>query len=153
MTEEAKLTLDQFHKSQAVDLFNEVWSLMEKPARSEAETLRMIHAAHASRLHWEVVGRPVNLVIGEWQVSRVYAVLGRAEPALFHARQCHALCCSNGIGGFHLAEAHEAMARAFRVAHDPSADEHLHNAREIARTLTDAEEIGCLERDLGSLPK
>ena len=48
----------------------------------------MIHAAHASRYHWGEVGDDVNLARGEWQCSRVYAVLGRGEPALWHARRC-----------------------------------------------------------------
>ena len=47
----------------------------------------MIHAAHASRYHWSQVGEPVNVAHGEWQCSHVYAALGRAEPALHHARR------------------------------------------------------------------
>ena len=42
----------------------------------------MLHAAHASRFHWGEVGEPVNFARGEWQISRVYAVLGRPEPAI-----------------------------------------------------------------------
>ena len=48
----------------------------------------MIHAAHASRYHWGEVGDDVHLARGEWQCARVYSVLGRAEPALWHARRC-----------------------------------------------------------------
>ena len=48
----------------------------------------MIHAAHASRYHWSKVGTNANLARGEWQVSRVYTVLDRAEPALYHAHRC-----------------------------------------------------------------
>ena len=77
----------------AKDLFNHTWTLLEKTDRTPAEDDEMIHSAHASRYHWgEVgVGEPVNLARGEWQCSRVYAVLGRAEPALWHARRCVAL--------------------------------------------------------------
>jgi hypothetical protein len=57
----------------AVDLFNHVWTLLDKPDRTPAEDDEMIHAAHASRFDWAEVGAPVNLVRGEWQVSRVYA--------------------------------------------------------------------------------
>ena len=39
----------------------------------------MIHAAHASRYHWSQVGTKANLARGEWQVSRVYTVLGRVR--------------------------------------------------------------------------
>ena len=61
----------------AVDLFNYTWTLIEKADRTPAEIDEMIHAAHASRYHWSKAGTTVNLGRGEWQVARVYAVLGR----------------------------------------------------------------------------
>ena len=70
------------------DLFNLVWELLERPGRSAEEDDRMVHAAHASRYHWGQVGQPTQFAIGEWQCARVYSVLGRAEPALHHARRC-----------------------------------------------------------------
>ena len=72
----------------------------------------MLDAPHASRFHWGEVGTAVNLARGEWQVSHVYAVLNRAEPALYHARRCLAICEANAIGDFDLAYAYEAIARA-----------------------------------------
>ena len=80
----------------AADLFNHTWTLLEKPDRTPAEDDEMIHSAHASRFHWGEVGEPFNLARGEWQCSRVYAVLGRAEPALWHARRCLAINEANG---------------------------------------------------------
>ena len=55
-----------------------------------------------------------NLARGEWQCSRVYAVLGRAEPALWHARRCVELdeAGAEGREDWDLAAAYEAMARA-----------------------------------------
>ena len=100
----------------ASDLFNLVWTLLDKPDRTAAESDTMLHAAHASRYHWGEVGEPVNLARGEWQCSRVYAILGRAEPALWHARRTLEICEMNGIGDFDLAYAYEALARACRVA-------------------------------------
>ena len=55
---------------------------------------RMLHAAHASRYHWGEAPEcePANLARGEWQISRVYMVLGRAEPAIWHAQRCLEHC-------------------------------------------------------------
>ena len=64
----------------AVGLFNYTWTLLENPDRTKEQDDEMLHAAHASRYHWGEVGEAVNLSRGEWQVSRVYSVLGRAEP-------------------------------------------------------------------------
>ena len=69
-------------KQLAKDLFNHVWTLLEKERRTTAEDDEMIHAAHASRYHWGKVGEPVNLARGEWQCSRVYAVLGRVDDVM-----------------------------------------------------------------------
>lgn len=43
-----------------VALFNYVWTLLEREDRTVRETERMVDAAHASRLFWEVAGEPVN---------------------------------------------------------------------------------------------
>ena len=42
----------------AVDLFNHTWELLETSDRTPAQDDRMLHAAHASRLHWERTGTP-----------------------------------------------------------------------------------------------
>jgi tetratricopeptide (TPR) repeat protein len=59
---------------------------------------------------------PAHLARGEWLISRVYAVLQRPEPALYHARRVLDLCQDNGIGDFDLAFAYEALARAHATA-------------------------------------
>ena len=63
----------------AADLFNHVWALLDTEGRTPEQDVEMIHAAHASRHHWGEVGTPVNVARGEWQISRVYATLGRGE--------------------------------------------------------------------------
>ena len=95
MTDErapAERTLSAEQRRQlAVDLFNHVWTLLGTPGRSPETDDEMIHASQASRCHWGKVGSPANLGRGEWQIARVYATLGRSEPALYHARQRRSL--------------------------------------------------------------
>ena len=136
----------------AVDLFNGVWRLMETEDRTPAQDDRMLHMAHASRYHWEQAGTAVNLARGEWQCSRVYAVLGRAEPARHHARRVLEICEENGIGDWDLAFAHEALARAAAVAGDQQAAErHLADARRAAELIADPEDRALLESDLAAI--
>lgn len=119
------------HQKFAVELFNLTWDLMDKTDRSQMETDRMIHAAHASRYHWECIGEPVNLARGEWQISRVYAILQRAEPCLYHAERCRQITLENDLRDFDLAFAYEAMARACRLAGKAAeAEKYLALARE-----------------------
>lgn len=104
------------HRTLAIELFNLTWNLMDRENRTSEDDDRMIHAAHASRYHWGAIGTALEFERGEWQISRVYATLGRAEPALYHARRCLTLCLENAIGDFDLAFAYEALARAHAVA-------------------------------------
>lgn len=137
----------------AAELFNRVWSLLERPDRSQAEDDLMLHAAHASRFHWGEVGTAVNLARGEWQISRVYAVLGRPEPALFHARRCLEHCLQNDIGDFDLAFAYEALARASAVAGDSEAcARYADLARQAGECIADQEDREVFLADLATLP-
>lgn len=136
----------------AVGLFNYVWTLLEKPERTTRVGDLMIHAAHASRFLWDEIGSPVNHARGEWQVSRVYATLGRAEPALHHARRCLELCEEHGIGDFDLAYAYEAVARAHAVAgeREPAA-QYAELAREAGTQIEDDGDRELFESDLATL--
>lgn len=106
------------HRQMAIELFNLTWDLLEKTDRTPAETDRMINAAHASRYHWEIAGDAVNIARGEWQISRVYSVIGRAEPCLYHAERCLHVTLENKLADFDLAFAYEAMARACHLSGD-----------------------------------
>jgi DNA-binding transcriptional MerR regulator len=140
------------HRALAVELFNHTWTLLELPERSQEQVDEMIHAAHASRYHWSHSGEPVNLARGEWQCSRVYAVLGRAEPALWHARRCLDICEAHGIGDFDIAFAYEAMARASRVAGDHGeAERWLARAREATTGVAEEEDRELLAGDLATI--
>lgn len=116
MTEEKKYTEKEAHKKFAVDCFNLVWTLMEKKDRTKEDDDKMIHAAHASRFHWGEIGTPVEFERGEWQISRMYTVLGRAHEALYHATRCLEICKANNIGDWDIAFAYESMARAYATA-------------------------------------
>lgn len=109
------------HRQIGVDLYNATWELLEKADRTADETDELIHRAHASRWHWARAGEAVNLGRGEWLCSRVYAILGRGEPALWHARRCVEIEEAAGIGDWDIAAAYEAMARAHLVAGDGDA--------------------------------
>lgn len=135
-----------------MDLFNEVWTLLEKADRTPLDDDAMLHAAHASRHHWGHVGTALNWERGEWQVSRVYAVLRRVEPALYHARRCLELCQEHGIGDWDLAFAYEALARASLVAGDrDAAQRYLTQARAAGEQIKDAEDREQLDKELATI--
>ena len=139
----------------AGQLFNEAWRLMEQQERTAADDDRMVHAAHASRYHWgqAPAATPVHLARGEWQVSRVYTVLGRAEPALHHARRVLDICREHDIGDWDLAFAYEALARAYAVAGDAErARELTDQALAAAEDVAEQEDRDLVIADLETIP-
>jgi hypothetical protein len=142
-------------RTTGAQLFNDTWRLLEKPDRGRADDDDMIHTVHASRYHWgrAAEATPANLARGEWLISRVYAVLGRSEPALHHARRVLDICVENDIGGWDIAFAHEALARAFAVVPDPAAArEHTDRALALADAIAEDEDRELLLADLATIP-
>jgi hypothetical protein len=136
------------HRRLGVDLFNETWRLI----RSREDDEAMVNAAHASAYHWSRAAdcRPENRARSHWQLSRVYTIVGRAEPALHHARSCLDLCERHGLVDWDLAFAYEALARAHRVAGDDEAAD-AYRGRAVAVEIADPEDRELLQADLATL--
>ena len=139
----------------AAQLFNETWRLMEREDRSRDDDDRMIHTAHASRYHWGQAAEatPAHLARGEWQISRVYTVLGRPEPALHHARRVLDICQEHSISDWGLAFAYEALARASAVAGDAGqARSYTDQALAAAKQIAEDDDRDLLLADLETIP-
>lgn len=139
------------HRALGVEYFNATWRLIE----SRDDDDKMLHMAHASRFHWGEAPEHerVNLGRGEWLVSRVYTLLGRAEPALWHAQRCLEHTEVAGVGDWDLAYAFEALARAHSV--DGNADEAARFkelAREAGAAIADPDDREHFEEDYVTLP-
>jgi hypothetical protein len=140
------------HRQLGVDLFNEVWRLMD--TREDDE--RMLHAAHASAYHWSEAPEcgPKNRARSEWQISRVYTVLRRAEPAIHHAQRCLEICEANPdeIEDWDLPFAYEALARAHQVAGmNEEAAGYKQKAQELGDEIRDPEDRDHLSEALASI--
>ncbi len=143
-----KLNPEQ-HKQCAKALFNTVWTFLEMKDRTVDDDDLMVHTAHAMLLHWLQVGTPTNFARGEWQLSRVYAVLGRAAPALHHAERCLGLCRDHELSDFDLGFAYEAHARAHAVAGDEAGtNRSLKLAEQAGRGIDDEDHRKILSGDL-----
>jgi hypothetical protein len=140
------------HRQLGVDLYNDTWRLLE----SRQDDDELLHQAHASAYHWLKAPEcePKHRARSEWLCSRVYAVLGRAEPALHHAQRCLELCEAHpeNIEDWDLPFAYEALARANRVAgRGVEASRYGQKARKAGEALTDAEDRENLDEALREL--
>ncbi len=153
MAEEKKRTEQEYHKKLAIDLFNLTWGLLDKKDRTREEDDKMVHAAHASRYHWGEVGTPLEFERGDWQISRVYAVLNRTQPALHFAKRCLEICRENSFGDFDIAFAYEAMARAHAVAEDkPESEKYVRLAKQAGEQIKEKENKDLFFSELKTVP-
>jgi DNA-binding transcriptional MerR regulator len=136
----------------AVALFNRVWGLLEKGERTADDDQELVNSAHASRLHWTSIGTPRHLAIGDWQISRVYSVLGRPEPAVHHARLCLDNARLATDEPWLLASAYEGLARAYAAGGDRAAATQWKD-RAVAQLelLSDPDDREIVEQDIASL--
>lgn len=138
------------HRRLGIDLYNRTWTLMDSPGDE------MLHCAHASAYHWmQSGGTTVNRARSEWLCSRVYALLGRSEAALHHARRCIELVESapDEMEDWDLAAAHEALARAHVAAGEvEEARRYFELALEETAKIAEEDDRKHIEADLASLP-
>jgi uncharacterized protein YndB with AHSA1/START domain len=141
------------HRAFARSLNNLVWRLLAASDRTTDDDARMADAAHASQYHWREAGGP-PATRGEWLVSHVYAVLGRPEPALHHARRCLELAGTEpGVADFDHAYAAEAMARSLACAGELAQAAGWHSrATAAGATIADDEDRKIFTEDLATGP-
>ena len=151
-------TLDaDTHRRLGKELYNHTGSLIELADRTPEQVDEMIASTHASAYHWSRGGGTLaNAARSQWQIARVYATLGRGEPALWHARRCVSLAEAAVAAGvaddWDLPAALECLARAQAVAGDVAAARATQaRAREALGGIADAEDRALIEQDLASL--
>jgi hypothetical protein len=143
------------HRALGAGLFNRTWDLLGVEGRTAAQDDELIDTAHASAWHWSQAGDAANAARGHWLCSRVYAILGRDEPAIHHARRAVDLVERGGGGleDWDAAAAAEAMARALAVGGDRvGATEWKARATAALAGIADAEDRRVIEADLATLP-
>lgn len=120
MNETKRYTLPQAQLEFAKSIYNSIWGLLEKPARTPEENQEMLLAAYASLYHWQKAGGAVQEQRGSWMVSRVCQTLGKAPEALEWAQRCQAISEEHApeMEDFDLAYAQEGLARAYALAGD-----------------------------------
>ena len=150
---QSPITLEPtLERALAIDLFNHVWDLLDRNDRTQPEDDDMVHSVHASCYHWSRVGGPEQFAIGEWQCSRVYAVLGHGQEAMHHAQRCLQICTEAGFDNYIPASAHEAIARAWCVLGDFDAARQERNIAYGLAVDLDDDDRGVIESDLATLP-
>lgn len=140
------------------ELYNHTWTLIELADRTPEQVDEMVNAAHASAWHWSKAGGTLaNAARGAWQIARVYAALGRGEPAVWHAQRrvqlAEAAVAAGVADDWDVPAALEGLARAQAVAGDRAAAKAT-RARALAALdgIADPEDRQLIEQDLATTP-
>lgn len=142
-------TDNSIHLKLAQELFNQAWELLDREERTPEEDELMVHTSHASRYHWSCVGNAQNFAIGDWQLSRIYAMLDRPEPASWYAGLSIETCVVNDLDPFYTAYGYEALARAFAIGGEVKfARDALAEAGKYLTQVTEPESKQALKADL-----
>jgi DNA-binding transcriptional MerR regulator len=145
------------HRRLGKDLYNQTWALLETVDRTPEQDDEMLFTTHASAYHWsKAVGTLANAARGHWQIARVYSTLGRAEPALWHARRCLELAEAAVAAGvaddWDVPAALEGLTRAQAVAGERAeAERTRERARAAVAAIADPEDRELIEQDLQSI--
>ena len=140
------------HRYFSATCFNETWEFIDNPNRTPEEDMSMLQTAMTSLWHWSQRedATPQNLSVGNWQVSRVYCLLGQVDNALRYAEV--SLKLTEGCEPFYAAFAYEALARAEMVAGNKAKmQEYLEKAFVLAEKVEDEEDKQVLMADLRSI--
>jgi hypothetical protein len=140
------------HKHFSAHCFNKAWDLIETKNRTSQEDRLMVALNQTSIYHWLQRADCNNerLSVGYWQASRIQTLLGNAAEAIRFAEVC--LSYSGDLAPFYLGYAHEALARAHKLAgHDGDAKRHLTIALELAANTEKKDDRELLESDLKQL--
>jgi hypothetical protein len=139
------------HRQLAVDLFNHTWSLLENNDRTTEQDEEMVHAAHASRHHWGVVGTSKNHGRGDWQIARVYAALGHFSESERYAKLYLAACKNNEFEDWDLPFAFEGLARACVKTKPKIAKQYVVEARQTSEKIVKEEDKNWLLTNLDEI--
>jgi hypothetical protein len=143
MPDEKNYTEADVHRFFAIQYHGKTWELLDKKERTDLENECLADYAHASLAHWRVAGTAVHYQRGVWLLSRVYAVLGEPELALWYARRVLELTEEHlaELEKFDIAFAHECMARAHALSGNViEAKLYLKSAQQAGEEIEEKEE-------------
>jgi len=137
----------------AAEAFNKAWEYLDRTDRDAEADDAMLAATFAQRHLWGRAGGPLEIERAEWQISRVYAVLGKGPESLRHAERCLRIVTDEAIGGFDIAFAHEAIARACAVLGDAGRrDAYRQEARAACAAIADKGDREYTESQIATIP-
>lgn len=122
MKKEKHILISNIHRYFGVEFNNTTHKYFDKKNRTSEETEDMIGYAHSALHHWKLYsgGTVANILRGEYMVAKAYALAGKKEESIVHAKKCLLLTKDfpEELKDFDFAFANEVMALACKVNKD-----------------------------------
>lgn len=122
MKKEKHILINNIHRYFGVEFNNTTHKYFDKKDRTSEETEDMLGYAHSALHHWKLYsgGTVANVLRGEYMVAKAYALAGKKEEALVHAKKCQKLIKDHPeeMKDFDFAFANEVMALACKMNKD-----------------------------------
>ena len=107
--------LNKWHQYFAIECNNRAWDLSTQ-ARSNAEDMEMLNAAHASALHWAAMGKELNNMRATMLLAEVHSLLGYGKTALVYAEKMREYFLDIDTPDWEIAFVHTIYAHAAYVS-------------------------------------
>jgi hypothetical protein len=139
MSDDEKMTLNEFHKKLAIKTNGGTWSVLDKESPTKEELGQALELAHTSLYHWRQIGKPINIARGEYMISRVLSDMGKGDGALYHAERTLKLTEeSDEKADFDMGFAYEVLAKAYAAKGDKdNCKKYKEMAQKVIDTLGD----------------
>ncbi|MHA1904934.1 MAG: hypothetical protein ACW968_14740 [Candidatus Thorarchaeota archaeon] len=122
MTDNEKMTVNEFHKKFGAKTNGGVWAVLDNKTPTEDELENALELAYTSRYHWKQAGTLTNDVRAVYMISRVFSHMKKGEPAVHHAKKMLELAKkaekedSDNWKDFDMPFVYEAIAKAHVAA-------------------------------------
>ena len=135
MSDDEKMTLEEFHKKIAIKSNGGIWSVLDKTSPSKEDLDSTLEMAFTSLYHWKQIGKPINIARGEYMISRVFSSMGKGEAALHYAERTLKFTEEDeGKADFDMGFAYEVLAKAYSVLGDKN---NCMKYKEMSQTVID----------------
>ena len=155
MSKKQKITITKaIHKQIGIATNNGIWSTLDNKKPKKEELDEALQMAYTSRYHWSKAGTIVNAVRAEYMITRVYAKMKRAEPALYHGNMMLKLANKakkedKNWKDWDMPFVYEALARAYAVSGDKEkCTKYIESAQKAIAKIADEQDKRICQGEL-----
>ena len=143
---------EQTRRILAISAYNNASDFLDRSELSEEDAYRALCEALASRALWEPIGNAMNLLIGDWQVTRALTVNGMADDAVTLIESAISRAIENAVDDWLIASLHEGYSRALLHADDERYGDVYMVTVQLIAGISDLEDRSIIEAQFADLP-